>query len=363
MTRDNTTESAAPPVVLMVDDEPDLEQLVLQKFRRRIRAGEMRFHFAHDGQDALRKLEENPEIEVVVTDLNMPNMDGLALLMQMRTRHPLVKAVIVSAYGDLSNIRSAMNRGAFDFLTKPLDFNDFERTVAKTVEHVRALQGSVRSLEENRILRLFVDESALHFMQRQPDQRTQPVITESSVAFIDICSFTSLTERTPPEMVISLLNRYFDIIARCAQPESGVIDKFIGDAAMLTFRGDDHKIRAVRTCLAARGAIAETRGEMEEKLGFFPEVATGLNAGPVLAGTVGAQSLGRLDYTLVGDAVNTAARLQSVAGPGDIIVSEEFLTDIRGRLDLEDRGVHALRGKAEPKRLYSIRGLRPARES
>lgn len=362
MTTETPAESAAPPVVLMVDDEPDLEQLVLQKFRRRIRAGEMRFHFARDGEDALRKLEENPEIEVVITDLNMPNMDGLALLMQMRARHPLVKAVIVSAYGDLANIRSAMNRGAFDFLTKPLDFNDLEKTMAKTIEHVRTLQGTVRSLQENRILRLFVDEGALRFMLQQKDVNAQPVITESSVAFIDICSFTAIAERTPPETVLSLLNRYFDTIALHAKPEGGVIDKFIGDAAMVTFQGEGHKLRAVRSCLAVRAAIQAMRGEIEQQIGFFPNVATGLNAGPVLAGTVGAQSLGRLDYTLVGDAVNTAARLQSVAGPGDILVSERFVADIRGELELVDRGVHSIRGKADPMQLYSVTGVRsPAR--
>jgi adenylate cyclase len=131
--------AALAPVILVVDDEPDLEQLLSLKFRRRIRSGELRFHFASDGEDALRKLSENPDVEIVVTDINMPRMDGLTLVMELRKRHPLVKAVIVSAYGDLGNIRTAMNRGAFDFLTKPLDFTDFERTVEKTVEHVRAI--------------------------------------------------------------------------------------------------------------------------------------------------------------------------------------------------------------------------------
>jgi adenylate cyclase len=251
-----------------------------------------------------------------------------------------------------------MNRGAFDFLTKPIDFNDFEKTVTKTVEHVRVLQGTVRSLEENRILRLFVDEAAIHFMRGRTAATAQPVITESSVAFVDICAFTALTERTPPETVLALLNRYFDTIAVGAAPEGGVIDKFIGDAAMVTFRGDDHKLRAARACLAVRAAIRDLRGEVERQIGFFPNVATGLNAGPVLSGTVGAQTLGRLDYTLIGDAVNTAARLQSVAGPGDIVVSERFVADIRDRLELVDRGVHSIRGKADPMQLYSIAGIR-----
>lgn len=167
LTAESPPPTVKPPVVLMVDDEPDLEHLVTQKFRRRIRAGELRFIFAKDGRDALEKLREHPDIEVVVTDLNMPNMDGLQLLLEIRARHPLVKAVVVSAYGDLANIRGAMNRGAFDFLTKPLDFGDFEQTVAKTVDHVRALQEQVRTLEENQMLRVIVDEGALYFMLQQ----------------------------------------------------------------------------------------------------------------------------------------------------------------------------------------------------
>lgn len=175
MTLESSPSSAKPPVVLMVDDEPDLEQLITQKFRRRIRAGELRFHFAKDGEDALVKLREHPDIEVVVTDLNMPRMDGLSLLLQIRAHHPLVKAVIVSAYGDLANIRSAMNRGAYDFLTKPLDFGDFEQTVAKTVDHVRALQEQVRALEAGQMLRVLVDEGALYFMMQKSGPASGPV--------------------------------------------------------------------------------------------------------------------------------------------------------------------------------------------
>lgn len=183
MTLEPTATAAKPPVVLMVDDEPDLEQLITQKFRRRIRAGELRFHFAKDGAEAIEKLRAHPDIEVVVTDLNMPRMDGLELLLQIRAHHPLVKAVIVSAYGDLANIRSAMNRGAYDFLTKPLDFGDFEQTVAKTVDHVRALQEQVRALEAGQMLRVLVDEGALYFMLQRsgPASQSEPTPDPTSV--------------------------------------------------------------------------------------------------------------------------------------------------------------------------------------
>ena len=124
--------SASLARVLVVDDEEDLELLVRQKFRRRIRKGELDFLFAHNGVEALQILEENPDVHLVLSDINMPVMDGLALLKQLASANPDVQAVIVSAYGDMTNNRTAMNSGAFDFLTKPIDFNDLEITIEKT---------------------------------------------------------------------------------------------------------------------------------------------------------------------------------------------------------------------------------------
>ncbi|MBP8129691.1 MAG: SpoIIE family protein phosphatase [Candidatus Hydrogenedentes bacterium] len=123
--------------ILVVDDEPDLEFLIRQKFRKRIREQEYEFHFAANGLEALSRLDEIPEIELVLTDLNMPEMDGLTLLGNLAERTPLLKAVVVTAYGDMENIRAAMNRGAFDFLTKPIDFQDLELTIGKTIREIQ----------------------------------------------------------------------------------------------------------------------------------------------------------------------------------------------------------------------------------
>src|SRR5215217_1835993 len=125
--------------ILVVDDEPDLEALVLQKFRRQIRDGTVSFLFAHDGVEALAALEENRDTDLVVSDINMPRMDGLTLLARLQQADEKLSTVIVSAYGDMANIRTAMNRGAFDFLTKPIDFADLETTIQKTMRHTEIL--------------------------------------------------------------------------------------------------------------------------------------------------------------------------------------------------------------------------------
>ncbi|MBI5100611.1 MAG: SpoIIE family protein phosphatase [Nitrospirae bacterium] len=130
--------------ILVVDDEPDLEELILQKFRRKIRSNEFEFLFARNGLEALAKLQGN-DVDMVLTDINMPEMDGLTLLEELLKLPTLTKAVVVSAYGDMNNIRTAMNRGAFDFVTKPIDFRDLELTIDKTLSELKALKDGRRA--------------------------------------------------------------------------------------------------------------------------------------------------------------------------------------------------------------------------
>ena len=122
--------------ILVVDDEPDLEPLMLQRMRRQIRAGRYEFVFAGNGVEALEKLAADDTIDMVLSDINMPQMDGLTLLEQIPDVNPNLRAVIISAYGDMQNIRTAMNRGAFDFVTKPVDFDDLRVTVDRTLKHI-----------------------------------------------------------------------------------------------------------------------------------------------------------------------------------------------------------------------------------
>jgi sigma-B regulation protein RsbU (phosphoserine phosphatase) len=132
--------------ILVVDDELDLESLILQKFRRKIRSGEFEFLFAHNGLEALAKLQSD-DIDMILTDINMPEMDGLTLLEELLKLPTLTKAVVVSAYGDMNNIRTAMNRGAFDFVTKPIDFQDLEVTIEKTLGELKALKEGRRATD------------------------------------------------------------------------------------------------------------------------------------------------------------------------------------------------------------------------
>ena len=134
--------------ILVVDDEPDLEPLVLQRMRRQIRGGKYEFEFAGNGLEALEKLRADDTIDLVLSDINMPQMDGLTLLSQLSSLNQDLRAVIISAYGDMGNIRTAMNRGAFDFVTKPVDFDDLQITIDRTVEHLRQWREATASRDK-----------------------------------------------------------------------------------------------------------------------------------------------------------------------------------------------------------------------
>ena len=126
-----------PIKILSVDDEMDLELLLTQYFRRKIRKGEYEFVFAHNGLEALTMMVKHPDIEIILSDINMPEMDGLTLLAKINEmRNPALKVIMVSAYGDMGNIRQAMNNGAFDFATKPIDLDDLSVTIEKAIAQI-----------------------------------------------------------------------------------------------------------------------------------------------------------------------------------------------------------------------------------
>ncbi|MGE5203942.1 MAG: response regulator, partial [Acidobacteriota bacterium] len=199
--------------ILFVDDEPDLEALVLQKFRRQIREGAVEFRFARDGIEALATIEENPEIDMVVSDINMPRMDGLSLLQKLQETEDKLSTVIVSAYGDMANIRTAMNRGAFDFLTKPIDFPDLEATIAKTTRHIEVLrEARRRQMAAERahasLARYFSPNLAERLASDIESIDLSGQRREIAALFTDIGGFTTLVETLEPGVLGPLLNDY-----------------------------------------------------------------------------------------------------------------------------------------------------------
>ena len=136
------------PKILVVDDEPDLELLLRQKFRRKVRSGQLNLIFAQSGVEALKQLEAHDDVDMVLSDINMPEMDGLTLLQELESLDYDLRVVMVTAYGDMKNIRTSMNRGAYDFVTKPIDFDDLQATMDRTLQHLLVMREAMRSRDE-----------------------------------------------------------------------------------------------------------------------------------------------------------------------------------------------------------------------
>ncbi|TAE31429.1 MAG: adenylate/guanylate cyclase domain-containing response regulator [Cytophagales bacterium] len=342
--------------ILVVDDEQDLELLIKQKFRRQIRGGDYEFLFAQNGFEALTQLQQHADIDVVLSDINMPEMDGLTLLVKMADVNPIIKAVMVSAYGDMDNIRTAMNRGAFDFVCKPVNFEDLEMTMLKTVKHVQQLRETLQAVKENNILRMYVDENVLKFMTRSEFETslTANELITATILFVDICGFTSIAEREKPNTVVSLINKYFDLIVKQIINQEGYVDKFMGDAVMAVFQGEYHLDRAIEAALGIRASIESVRDTLDSEPDYQPRVSIGINSGEVVSGNIGSAALRRLDYTVIGDVVNTAQRLQGAAQAGQIFITETAYQEVKESFQCEPAGSFQLKNKAESVVLYQV---------
>jgi class 3 adenylate cyclase len=348
--------------ILVVDDEPDLEALVLQKFRKHIRDGVVQFVFAHDGIEALASIEQNPHVDMVVSDINMPRMDGLSLLARLQEAEDKKSTIIVSAYGDMSNIRTAMNRGAFDFLTKPIDFSDLEMTIDKTIRHVETMREARRRQAEAErahasLSRYFSPQIASRLACEGESNGMEVHWREIATIFTDITSFTSLVESAPPEVLGALLNEYVGGMTDVVFAHEGTVAKIIGDAIQILFNapGDqpDYATRAI-ACAHDLDVWAEAfRKRWKEKGVDFGATRIGVHAGPALVGNFGGSRF--FDYTAYGDTINIAARLESANKYlGTRICISAAVANAAENFTGRPVGDLMLRGRSEPLRAYEL---------
>jgi adenylate cyclase len=360
---------ASPAKILAVDDEVDFELLIAQRFRRQIRAGEFTFRFAHHGEEALAALAVEPDIELMLLDINMPVMDGLTLLTSLRERQSGVRAIIVSAYGDMANLRTAMNRGAFDFVTKPVDLNDLEITIRKTLADIaklreierlraateRARQNLSRYFSPNVVDMLAGQDEPLGAVRRQT----------VAVLFVDIVGFTGMAETMPPEAVLMLLRRFHERMTAEIFACGGTVEKYMGDAIFAVFgvpkASDSDAANAVRCAIKMLEALDRWNIERERNGERPLAIGIGLNCGPTVLGDVGSKH--SMSFTVIGDTVNTANRLQALTRTlkTPLVVGDPLVDAIRGGSSettaallsqLQDMGEQTLRGRSGPIRIW-----------
>ena len=357
--------------ILVVDDEPDVEPLLLQGLRRRIRSGEIELAFAGDGHAALARLGQESGFDIVLSDINMPGMDGLSLLSHLQGKFDL-RTIIISAYGDMSNIRTAMNRGAFDFITKPINLLDLEATLDKTARDLEAQREMRRqrdvALRAQSNLSRYFSPNIVEMLSRR-DKPLPPVRQNVVALFADLVGFTSFAENLEPEEVMYLLREFHNRMSEQVFAFDGTLEKFIGDAMLAVFgvpeATQSDASRALR-CAYEMGAALDRWNEERESVGQ-PTLAmgVGLHCGPAVMGDIGTERA--MTFTVIGDTVNCASRLQNLTRDFDcrLVVSRQLIDAVQASGDpsawtltqgLIDHGEISLKGRGRPLPVFSDAG-------
>ena len=370
--------------ILVVDDEPDVEMLIKMKFRSKIGAGEFSFIFAGNGVQALELLNNDQEINLVFTDINMPVMDGLTLLSKIKKNETLPKVVVISAYGDLKNIRTAMNLGAFDFVTKPIDFADLEITMNKAVDEIGRLHQTIELKNKHENLRIEKEQliqQQNQILEQKVEERTKELQIEKSksddlllnilpadtanelksngfakpkhydlvtVLFTDFKNFTSISEKLSAVELVEEINFCYSNFDRIITQFGIEKIKTIGDSYMCVGGIENNNADTVKnTVLAAieiRDFMEAEKQRRVAKGEFYFDIRIGLHTGPVIAGIVGIK---KFAFDIWGNTINIASRMESSSEPGKINVSGETYELIKESFDCEYRGKIMAKNKGD----------------
>lgn len=309
-----------PAHILVVDPEPELQVLISRRFRQHIRLGEFSFLYAHDGEQALEVVRDEPALDMVLSDIDMPGIDGLSFLKHLKALNPQLQAVVISAHGDLANIRSAMNAGAFDFVGKPVVFRDLEATIRKTLAETAWLRrlARERSLAEAQRLDL-----ARHFppgtvnrLAGIEDPFGVPTQRTVAVLCVDMLGFGGVCAHYPTDAVFALLRDFHARLASSVFRHGGTVERHLDDGLMASF--GIPRSSALDASNALHCALA-MHAEMDalnrgRRLGDEPiRIGVGIHHGPVCFGNIGDSH--RLELVSLGDTVDLATRLERLTRP------------------------------------------------
>lgn len=325
----------SPAWILVVDDEPDLELLIRQRFRRQIRAGELEFDFAMNGEEALEMLASHHRVyDMVLTDINMPVMDGLTLLSRIKEQDGPYKAVIVSAYGDLENIRTAMNRGAFDFVTKPIDFSDLELTIRKTLSEVRLIRQGMEAHEKLEYTLIEKERAELEKDRaRQSEKFKQQFLANMSheirTPMNSVIGLTNLLRKTPLD---NQQSKYVETIQKASENLLIIINDILDISKIEAGKLQLEQIAfSLHDSLNNLFQIMKVKAD-EKKLGFSLEIDDTIP--PVLLGDT--VRLNQILINLVGNAIKFTETGEVIMRASTLSLSDNNCTV---RFEVVDTGI------------------------
>lgn len=350
--------------ILAVDDNPVNVTLVADI----VEASGWEVIPAFDGPSAI-KIAQTESPDLIVLDVSMPGMSGHEVC-QVLKANPItanIPIIMLTALSDVEDRVRGLTAGADDYLTKPFSARELRARIDTRLrakheaDNLRTMQQTIRATFER-----FVPPSVVNQLLEDPTRiQLGGQLQEITVIFADLENFTSISELTRADNLLTLLNGYHELVVRFVMGFGGTIDKFMGDAVMALYNTPltqaDHILRAVRTALAIQDALPQFHAQLEPQ--FRMNINIGIHTGVAIVGNVGAPEI--MEFTAVGDTVNVAARLQQNGTGGRVLVSEAVYQNVAGwmadagePLHAEPMGALRLRGRAEPVVAYALRRAR-----
>jgi class 3 adenylate cyclase len=339
--------------ILVVDDNPDNIELVKDILAM---AGHSVLQ-ALNGTSALNVAgEQLPDL--ILLDVNMPGMTGFEVAAKLKEARATagIPIIMLTAQSDVDSRVKGLAVGADDYLTKPFSPRELiarvERSLKtkETTDTLRVTQEMIRNTFERFVAPQIVEQLLKNPDLVKPGGKLQP----TTVMFADLQGFTSLSERTDPEALLQLLNRYHSFIVKIILQYNGTIDKLIGDGVMALYNTPieqpDHIARAVKSALHIQDELYWFHQKLPEP--HRMKINFGIHSGTVVVGNVGTEKL--MNFTAVGDTVNVAARLQGIADNGQILVSRRVYEATSDFVYGRSLGVFQVKGRAEPIETYEI---------
>lgn len=342
--------------IQIADDNADNRQLLADI----LEVMGYRLLMSYDGPSTLMMARaEMPDL--LILDVNMPGMSGFDVCYELKkdTETAHIPILMLTALGDIDNRVTGLGLGADDYLEKPFNPRELiarirRRLEAKvTTDELRETQQMIRQTFER-----FVAPQVVEQLLTDPATvKLGGVLQEITVCFSDLENFTPISERTHPELLLSVLNRYHALVVNIIQHHGGTIDKFIGDAVMALYNTplgqEDHALRAVASALAIRDTLTEFHQQFEPE--FRMRINFGIHTGTAVVGNVGTHEL--MDFTAVGDTVNVAARLQSLSNNGQILISQATYEQIHAHVRVNRIGAQSVKGRREAVMTYEVLDL------
>jgi class 3 adenylate cyclase len=342
--------------ILVADDNPDSRQLT----RDIVASMGHEVVTAVDGPHALATIQEQMP-DLVILDVNMPGMSGFDVMTALKADEATaqIPVLMLTALADVENRVHGLGLGADDYLSKPFNPRELVARVNARLrakgetDDLRATQEMIRSTFER-----FVAPQVVERLLRDPMQvKLGGTLQEVTILFADLEGFTSISEFTEPEMLLSVLNHYHTLIVNIIQRFGGTIDKFIGDGVMALYNTPlpqkDHALRAVRTALQIREALPKFYEDFEPE--YQMRINFGIHTGMAVVGNVGTPQI--MDFTAVGDTVNLAARLQDISDEGQILISLSTYEQVADHVAVQPVGYLDIKGRKEPVMAYTVSEL------